>query len=71
MQCLAIMLALLGTVAAAETRADQQAQPAAATALLERATGQATGRPFAVSRRIHVDLDSRVVTTWLAAVASN
>nr|WP_310522135.1 hypothetical protein [Polymorphobacter sp.] len=32
---------------------------------------RAAGRPFSTNRRIHVDLDSRVFGTWLAAVAPN
>lgn len=60
-------LLLVGSPVAAQSLADQQAQLAAATARL----AAATGRPFVTSRRIHVDLDNRVLTTWLAAIAPN
>lgn len=58
---------LVASPVAAQSVADQQAQLAAATARLN----AATGRPFATSRRIHVDLDNRVLSTWLAAIAPN
>lgn len=51
----------------AETTADQQARLAAAT----NRPDAATGRAFTTSRRIRVDLDNRVLSTWLAAVAPN
>ena len=64
-----IALLLIGVPAAAEQGLDTKAQLAAATARLHAATRAAAGRPFTTSRRIHVDLDPRVFTAWLAAVA--
>jgi hypothetical protein len=61
------LLLLAASPVAAQSVADQQAQLAASTARLN----AATGRPFATSRRIHVDLDNRVLSTWLAAIAPN
>ena len=47
--------------------ADQPAELAAATNRMR----AAMGRDFATTRRIHVDLESRVFDTWLTAVAPN
>jgi hypothetical protein len=38
---------------------------------LQARLNRAGGRDFATSRRIHVDIDSRVITTWFNAVAGN
>jgi hypothetical protein len=38
---------------------------------LQARINRAGGRDFATSRRIHVDIDSRVITTWFNAVAGN
>ena len=65
MRWLAALLLVVSTPATAQTVAEQQAQLAAATTRLN----AATGRAFITSRRIHVDLDNRVLSTWLAAVA--
>lgn len=61
------LLAVLASPATAQSLAEQQAALARATARLT----AATGRDFVTSRRIHVDIDSRVFGTWLAAIAPN
>ena len=67
-----LWLAVPATAAEPDSLADQQARLARATTRLNAATGSAAmRRPFATSRRIHVDLDQRVFTTWLAAIAPN
>jgi hypothetical protein len=62
-----LLLMLAASPVTAEPLADPQAQLAAATARLN----AAAGRPFVTTRGIHVDLDNRVLSTWLAAVAPN
>ena len=52
---------------AAENAADQRAR----LDQLTRRVDAAAGRPFATSRRIHVDMNSRVFNVWLGAVAPN
>jgi hypothetical protein len=61
------LLLSVATPVSAETTADPQARLAAATRRLD----AATGRAFTTSRRVHVDLDNRALSTWLAAVAPN
>ena len=68
-----ILLAALLLAPLATARADQPdiASQRARLAELTTRVDRAAGRPFATSRRIHVDLDTRVFGTWLAAVAPN
>jgi hypothetical protein len=71
MRAIVLALAMIAVPAAAESLADQEAQLAAATARLRAAERAMTGQPFETTRRVEVDLDQRVFSTWLAAVAPN
>lgn len=63
-------IALLLVAAPASAQDDIAAQKARLDQLTRRVEA-AAGRPFATSRRIHVDLNSRVFTVWLGAIAPN
>lgn len=65
-----LLLALLAAPALAQDEPDiatQRARLAALQARLDRVGG----RDFATTRRIHIDLNKRVIGTWLNAVAPN
>ena len=63
-----LLLLLAGAPAAAQD--DIAAQRSRLEALTARVDA-AAGRPFATNRRLHVDIDPRVFTVWLGAVAPN
>jgi hypothetical protein len=62
---------LLLAVAAPAMAADDIAAQRARLADLNRRIDTAAGRNFTVSRRIHADMNSRVFTVWLGAIAPN
>jgi hypothetical protein len=65
-----LLLAFLAAPALAEDAPDIATQRARLEALQAR-IDRAGGRDFATTRRIHVDLDQRVIGAWLNAVAPN
>lgn len=64
-------LALLLLLAAPASAADDVASQRDRLAELNRRIDAAAGRNFAVSRRVHADMNARVFTVWLGAIAPN
>jgi hypothetical protein len=65
----ALALFVLAAVPAAAQ--DDIAAQRARLAQLTSRVDAAAGRPFVINRRIHVDMNARVFTVWLAAIAPN